>query len=333
MKVARYWERTGEGDVVKCTLCPNNCAIGPGSSGICRVRRNDAGVLYAEGYGVLSSSHVDPIEKKPLYHFCPGTDIFSIGGWGCNLRCSFCQNWSISQKFSSGHKVYAPVDVVDAALASGAGAIAYTYNEPLISMEFVLDCAILAKGRGLKNVAVTNGYVCERAGRDAVQALDAFNVDVKGMADDFYSRNCGGKLAPILQFCRMIRQEGKHLELTNLVIPDENDSETDIEALVQWVADALGRDVPLHFSAYRPEYKMERPPTESSSLNRAYEIARKHLDYVYLGNVITQRGQDSFCPQCNECLIERSGYKTRIVGVRDGCCSQCEALLRGFEWQ
>ena len=333
MKVAQYWVKSGDGEFVQCGLCPHGCRIAPGASGRCRIRANRAGVLYAEGYGVISSSHVDPIEKKPLYNFCPGTDIFSIGGWGCNFSCSFCQNWSISQDFTAGKKVCAPADIVRAAMESGSGAIAYTYNEPLISMEFVLECASLASDRGLKNVAVTNGYVCEGAGRDAVDALDAFNVDIKSMDDAFYRRNCGGALAPILDFCRMIKQRGKHLEVTNLVIPGENDGEESIAALAQWVACELGRDVPVHFSAYRPEYKMENPATESGVMNRAYEVARKHLDYVYLGNVMTQHGQDSLCPQCGELLVERTGYMTKITGVRDGVCAQCGSILNGFVWQ
>lgn len=331
MKKAAYWTKAESGSI-KCELCPNYCLIRQGNSGSCGVRTNRDGVLYADGYGKVSSSQVDPIEKKPLYHFRPGTDIFSIGGWGCNLHCSFCQNWSISQEFREGSESFSPDQVVSAAERSGTDSIAYTYNEPFISMEFVRECSDLARRRGMKNVAVTNGYVSTEALADAIEAIDAFNVDVKSMEDGFYKRNCGGKLQSVLEFCKAVRACGKHLEITNLVIPGENDSDELLLALVDWIAEELGEDVPLHFSAYRPQYKMSNPSTDPAILNRAHELASGKLNYVYLGNVISDVGQNTVCRKCGSCLISRSGYATVIAGIKDGACTACGSEATGFCW-
>ena len=331
MRRAEYTEDLGGGAVL-CALCPNACRVNAGESGRCRVRTNRDGVLYADGYGIISSSHVDPIEKKPLYHYYPGSNIFSIGGWGCNLGCTFCQNWSISQEAAVGGAVRTPRDIIDAALDAGSSAIAYTYNEPLISIEFVGECAVLAREVGLRNVAVTNGYISAEPGRAATEMIDAFNIDIKSMDDAFYRRNCGAALEPVLSFCHMVSESGRHIEITNLVIPGENDSISGFRALAEWVSVNLGRHVPLHFSAYRPEYRMNNPATDVDVLRSAYETAREYLDHVYLGNVITEYGQDSFCPRCAARLIVRSGYATEIDGVRKGACASCGCELKGFCW-
>lgn len=332
MKRAEYWS-TGLDGKVQCRLCPHECSIGAGKRGLCLVRSNRDGVLYADGYGLISSSHIDPIEKKPLYHYRPGSTIFSIGGWGCNLRCSFCQNWSISQKPALSGFACSPGQMVDAARASGCSAIAYTYNEPLISIEYLCECASLAHDAGLQNVAVTNGYIAKEPGRAVIDVMDAFNVDIKSMGDDFYSRNCGGTLEPVLGFCRMVGQAGRHIEVTNLVIPGENDSISNFVTLAEWVALNLGRHVPLHFSAYRPEYKMANPATGVQVLRSAYDSAREYLDYVYLGNVPAGNcGQDTLCPVCAKRLIARSGYAAEICGVNRGVCLSCGCELKGFCW-
>ncbi len=331
MRTAQYWKNCGD-DAVRCELCPNYCVIRNGHGGSCGVRYNRDGTLYADGYGRISSSNVDPIEKKPLYHFRPGTDIFSVGGWGCNLHCSFCQNWSISQDFIRDGAAYSPEQIVAGAERAGTSAVAYTYNEPLISVEFVLACSALARERGLQNVAVTNGYVSSEAREEIVGAIDAFNVDIKSMDDDFYRRNCGGKLRPILEFCESVRGAGKHLEITNLIIPGENDSPATITELVDWIADSLGSDVPLHFSAYRPQYKMTNKATDVSVLRRAHDAAACKLHYVYLGNVVTSCGQDTACPGCGECVISRTGYATTVSGVVDETCRFCGIRLPGFCW-
>jgi len=331
MKPAGYWEQK-EGQTVQCMLCPNMCGLAAGQTGSCGVRTNRSGVLYAESYGLISSSHVDPIEKKPLYHFCPGTDIFSIGGCGCNLHCSFCQNWSISQEFMRSSDAFTPEQIVSAAQRTGTGAIAYTYNEPLIGLEFVLECAMLARERGLRNVAVTNGYVRGRAAEDAVASIDAFNVDIKSMDDKFYSKNCSGHIKPVLEFCQMVREAAKHLEITNLVIPGENDDDDALRRLSVWIAEHLGPETPLHLSAYRPQFKMKNPATELGILLHAYEIAKDSLEYVYLGNVACETGQDTLCPKCGELIVKRRGYSTSVIGVEKGCCSSCGHALRCFAW-
>lgn len=329
---ASHWSKGNAEGSVECNLCPHICRIGESHSGICRVRRNRGGVLYAEGYGKISSTHVDPIEKKPLYHYLPGADIFSIGGWGCNFRCLFCQNWSISQEFIDQRETVNPEQVVALAQKAGTTAIAYTYNEPLIGLEYVIDCAHKARKRGIRNVAVTNGYISSAAGSDAIEAIDAFNVDIKSMDDGFYRRNCGGSVGPVLDFCRAVARAGRHIEITNLIIPGENDGEADIERLAEWVAVNLGRQVPLHLSAYRPMYRMTRPATDEGVLQVAFEAACKHLDYVYLGNVMMQTGSSTMCPECRAVVVQRNGYNVFIKGVEDGKCLQCGCALDGFVW-
>lgn len=329
---ASYWVKGREDDSVECRLCPHRCRIAASGAGLCKVRRNEGGVLYAAGYGKISSMQIDPVEKKPLYHFLPGADIFSIGGWGCNFRCLFCQNWSISQEFIDQRETVNPDEVIGMVEKAGMHAIAYTYNEPLVGLEFVVDCACKARKSGIRNVAVTNGYISSASGSDAIEAMDAFNVDIKSMDDSFYRRNCGGSLGPVLEFCRAIVEAGRHLEVTNLVIPGENDAEPDIDKLARWISVNLGRRVPLHLSAYRPMYRMTRPATDEGVLLRAFDTARDHLDYVYLGNVGTRHGSNTECPACRAEVIERNGYDVRIKGVQDGACTQCGAKLDGFIW-
>lgn len=333
MKKARYWDAQQDGSGVHCGLCSHMCRIKEGEAGLCGVRRNQGGILYAAGYGVLSSSHLDPVEKKPLYHFLPGSSTFSIGGWGCNFRCVFCQNWTISQRFADNDKVFKPSEVVDAAVRAEAPSISYTYNEPLIGMEFVADCAVLARERGLRNVAVTNGYLRGAALNDASSLIDAFNVDIKSMDDSFYRRHCGGRLDPVLKFCEEVKKAGRHLEITNLVIPLENDRPELFERLAAWVSVNLGRDVPLHFSAYHPEYRMHNPPTPEAVLAGALAAASNYLDYVYIGNVHSERGRDSICRNCGNVLISRSGYSASISGVVSGRCRGCSLDLPGFVWK
>ena len=322
MREARYWTAVGGGRLV-CELCPHACRIADGKSGRCGVRIASGGRLMAAGYGLLSSAHLDPIEKKPLYHFHPGSGIFSIGGWGCNLSCSFCQNWSISQSAPRKDAPVAPDAVVSAARAQGAMGVAYTYNEPVINAEFVLDCARLARAAGLKNVLVTNGYVSRQAGAELLAAVDALNIDVKSMDDAFYREHCGAALAPVLNFCGQAADAGCHVEITNLLIPGLNDSEEAVRALAKWVAARLGRFVPLHLSAYRPEYKLRIPATPAETLERSGRICREELDFVYLGNISTRGGQDTLCPGCGRRWIARRGYSVSVEGLRACACAGC----------
>jgi len=290
------------------------------------VRMAQGGQLHAWGYGRVSSSHVDPIEKKPLYHFRPGSLVYSIGGWGCNFRCRFCQNWSISQQAIESGSPVSPEDVVGAASSEGAGAIAYTYNEPLVGYEFVLDCARMAREAGLVNVLVTNGFINAKPAADILPLVDAMNVDVKSMSDSFYRDLCGARLQPVLDFCRQAVESRCHVEITNLVIPGRNDDDDDFERLSQWILSALGASTPLHLSAYFPQYKMDAPPTSEETLERAYAICSHHLPRVYVGNARTDFGRDTACLSCGSVLVTRMGYSTRVPGIENGRCRACGAV-------
>jgi pyruvate formate lyase activating enzyme len=322
MKKAEYWHRREDGKT-QCDLCPHGCVIAEGKSGTCKVRGTVGGELKALGYGLVSSAGLDPIEKKPLYHFLPGADIFSIGGWGCNLGCSFCQNWTISQQFGQDRDAYTPEWIVRKAAASGSMGIAYTYNEPVVGFEFVRDCSVLARQAGLLNVLVTNGYVRKEPAAELLPLVDATNIDIKSMDDAFYRKQCGATLRPVLDFARQAVQAGVHVEITNLVIPGLNDDDHHFELLAQWMRTHLGETVPLHLSAYHPQYKLDVSPTSPAALQKAHALARKTLLYVYMGNVSTRSGQDTTCPGCGRLLVERRGYATAIKGIDHGRCAGC----------
>lgn len=320
---ARHWHRQANG-VVQCDLCPHHCRIKAGGTGRCRVRRVEGEALVAAGYGLLSAANMDPIEKKPLYHFRPGTQIFSVGAWGCNLRCSFCQNWQISQQVKEGCRAASPERVVAQAVGMGSQGIAYTYNEPLVGFEFVVDCAELAASEGLSNVLVTNGFIERGPAAEVLGLSDALNVDIKSMDEDFYRRQCTGRLRPVLEFAVQAREAGCHVEVTNLLIPGLNDTEEKVARLALWVAEKLGRQTPLHLSAYHPDYRLEVPGTPLGALERAYAVCSDELDYVYLGNVgPMQVGRDTRCPGCGAVLVRRRGYATSVVGLRNGVCASC----------
>lgn len=326
---AEHWHRDGDGRV-QCDLCPHRCTIAEGRTGRCHVRRVEGGELQAASYGRLSSLSMDPIEKKPLYHFHPGSMIFSVGGWGCNLRCSFCQNWTISQQLVEHGPLVMPEQVVRKAVDSGSAGIAYTYNEPLIAFEYVRDCAIAAREAGLHNVLVTNGLNNPEPAAELLPLLNAANMDLKSMDESFYREYCGGQAAPVRQFAQQARAAGVHLEITNLVIPDLNDSDEMLAALATWIADHLGAETPLHLSAYHPQYEMTRPATDVGTLVHAGGLCRERLSHVYLGNVMTRDGRDTICPGCDSVLIRRSGYTTHIPGIdADGACRDCSRPFDG----
>ncbi len=283
MKEAMYYEGLPECKV-KCLLCPQGCKISDGKVGFCRVRKNEAGKLYSLMYNRMTSLALDPIEKKPLYHFHPGKYILSVGTKGCNMACPFCQNWSISQDDGCLTEEISPHELVQKAKEYKSFGIAYTYNEPFIWYEFVLESSNLAKAQGLCNVLVTNGFVNPKPLKDLLPYIDAMNIDLKSMDDDFYRKVCKAGLGPVLETIKSSHKRC-HIELTNLIIPTLNDSQENFEKLVDWVVQNLGTQVPLHFSSYFPCFKMDIPSTPIRTLEKAYEIAKKKLKYVYLGNV------------------------------------------------
>lgn len=292
---------------------------------MCGVRRNHAGKLVAEAYGLISSAGLDPVEKKPLYHFFPGRKIFSIGSGGCNFRCGFCQNWEISQSLPSLQKA-SPAEAVQTAKRQKACGMAYTYNEPLINIEYILDCARAARAAGLVNAVVTNGSINPEPLAQLRPWIDAWNIDVKSMREEFYHRVCGGRLQPVLETVKTVALGGA-AEVTYLIVTGENDSEHEIREFIDWVA-SVSPEIPVHFSRYFPQYRWEAPPTDPAVLQRAADWARRKLAWVYLGNV-AGRDDSTYCPRCGELLIERSGYQTGKINVRGNQCPKCRRTVPG----
>jgi pyruvate formate lyase activating enzyme len=307
-----------------CRLCPQMCVIPEGEAGQCRIRRNSGGKLIAEMYGRVCSLNLDPMEKKPLYHYKPGSLIISVGTLGCNLKCGFCQNWHISQ--SDAPTKYVSVDDLMFAAESAAAnvGISYTYNEPLVWYEYVLDAARAAKARGMVNVLVTNGQINEEPLAELLPSIDAMNIDLKSMEDSFYREICGGRLRPTLRTIEIAKAAGVHVEITNLIVPTRNDDPAIIRKLVDWVA-ALDVRTPLHFSRYFPNYRFDLEPTPANTLKRAYDLAREVLPYVFLGNIQIGGTNDSYCPACGSTLIHRAGYAVDTAGLVGDRCAGCGA--------
>jgi len=311
LKEAMFYQALGN-NMVQCNLCPNRCLLSEGQIGICKSRKNVGGKLYSMVYGKIASFHVDPIEKKPLYHFLPGSKAYSLATTGCNLQCKFCQNWQIAQVFpwEVNTKQMSPEEVVEDALKSGAESIAYTYSEPTIFYEYMFDIAKLAHEKGLKNVVISNGYINPEPLRNLLPYIDAYKIDFKGFNDSFYQEMTNGSVGPVLESMKIIKESGTWLEVVNLVIPGENDSDQDLKKLAEWVRDNLGQDTPLHFSRFSPNYKLDRtPPTPEETLKRARQIALDAgLRYVYIGNIQDQESSTTYCPQTKEPVIERQGF-------------------------
>lgn len=314
---AMYYEKRDD-KIVKCKLCPHGCVIRDGDMGVCRVRENSGGTLISLNYGKIASFAYDPIEKKPLYHFYPGSKILSIGTYGCNLKCDFCQNWEISQKKSMTMELE-DEDILLMAKSRGSIGIAYTYNEPSISYEYVLHLCKLVKSRGLKNVLVTNGYINEEPLKELLPYVDAMNIDLKSIEDGFYRRICKGKLEPVMNTIKMAAKQ-VHVEITNLIIDGLNSSEDQIDRLAKWISE-IDDNIPLHLTKYFPAYKMNLPPTSYDTLMRAKKTAEKHLKYVYVGNVMGI-DRNTYCPSCSYEVVNRS-ITGQITGIKDGKCSNC----------
>ena len=318
---------------VQCELCPKICIIEPGQSGECRVRVNIDGVLKTVVYGFPCSVNIDPVEKKPLFHFLPGTPILSVATVGCNLHCRNCQNWEISQANPEDVEVssYPPEKLVKLAKYYRCLSLAYTYSEPVIFYEYTYDTAKLAKQANIRNVLVTAGYINQQPWKSLLKYIDAANIDLKGITDDFYRRVCSATLKPVQNALISAKAEGVLVEVTNLIIPTLNDEPEQIRQLAHWVKTNLGAETPLHFSRFFPQYKMRHlPPTSEKTLDMAREIAMgEGLDYVYIGNISSEQGQNTYCPSCKVLLIERSGYTILQNRLKDGRCPDCGKEIYG----
>lgn len=331
---ARYWHKIDDGRI-QCDLCPRDCKLHEGQRGACfvRMRRDDQLILTT--YGRSSGFCIDPIEKKPLNHFYPGTSILSFGTAGCNLACKFCQNWDISKSrdMDQLQSQASPEMIANAAVKLGCKSVAFTYNDPIIFAEYAMDVADACHAKGIKTVAVTAGYIHDQARRDLFTKIDAANVDLKAFTDDFYVKLTGAHLQPVLDSLTYLKHKTNvWLEITTLLIPGKNDSNEEIAALSEWICKELGPDVPLHFSAFHPDYKMpETPATPTDTLTRARNIAlSKGLHYVYTGNIHHIEGDTTFCPKCHATLIERDWYQiNRYQLSSDAHCRQCGFTLSG----
>lgn len=324
MQEALYY-RTEE-DRIYCLLCPKGCRLSEGQTGLCGVRKVEDGKLWALNYGCLAAANCDPVEKKPLYHFYPGENILSIGTFGCNFHCSFCQNWSLargdqSQCFDQITPEQVPQLLEHYGPLSGKLGIAYTYNEPSVWFEFVLETAKTVHEKGYKNVLVTNGFINTKPLQELLPYIDAMNIDVKGFSDNFYNHYCRGELKPVIETVEQAVEQC-HVEITCLLIPGLNDSAGEQEELARWLA-GLSPDLVLHYSRYFPQYKLNLPATPVKILERSLDIARRYLHYVYPGNVDLPGAADTFCPHCANLLIMRNGYKVKIVGLDSGQCNNC----------
>jgi len=327
MKKALNYDKIGE-DAVKCNLCPHLCTISVNSKGVCGVRKNSGGELYSEFYGKVSALNSDPIEKKPIYHFYPGNNILSVGSIGCNFKCNFCQNWEISQPASENQKSlqdFSPESIVNLALKHNSFGIAYTYNEPTVWIEYMQDIARLSKNNDLKNVVVSNGFINNKPLKELVKYIDAFNIDLKAFDTNFYKTYASARLEPVRLSLELIKDSGKHLEITNLIVPGLNDDPDTFQKMVRWISEKLGKDTVLHLSRYHPAYKLNIENTPIQKLYELYNIAKSKLDHVYLGNVNSDIGRDTYCSKCRNLLIRRSGYITDICGIDDtGQCKKCK---------
>jgi len=318
---------------VRCFLCSHHCTISEGNVGICQVRENKEGVLYTHAYGELIAQNIDPIEKKPLYHFLPGSSSYSIAALGCNFQCGFCQNWQISQlKEARGlgarSQFVAPEDLVRKAASSGSKSISYTYTEPTIFFEYAYDASRLAEDKGLANVFVTNGFMTEEMIRMAHPYLDAANIDLKSFNDEYYRRLCKGKRDPVLRSIELMKRLDIWVEVTTLVVPGENDSANEFEQIASFLA-GVDKSIPWHISRFYPQYKMEHvDPTSMKTLSQAHTIGKQAgLRYVYLGNV--GEGNNTYCYSCNKLLIERRGFSIHKYHIKEGRCPDCHTPVDG----
>jgi len=332
-KEALYYKKIDDETLV-CLLCPHQCILRNGQRSFCRVREPKDGKLYTLVYELPCSSHVDPIEKKPIYHMLPGSRSFSIATAGCNLRCKFCQNWQISQERpeETQNRYLSCEDAVHLAEGYNCRSIAYTYSEPTVFYEYMFDTSKIAKSRNIKNIWVTAGYINPEPLKSLVKVIDAANIDLKGFSDKYLEETCAEKLEPLLETIKTTKESGVWVELTNLVVPTLNDDPSMIRDMCFWIKENVGEDTPLHFSRFWPMYKLKNlPPTPLETLERAYQIAKEAgLNYVYIGNVPEKSANDTFCPGCKKNLIHRAGYFVLSNNIVNSKCKFCGREIAGI---
>jgi len=330
---ASYWQ-TIKGTILQCLLCPRKCVLVSGQRGICTVRINKEGKLYSLGYGDPVAIHIDPIEKKPFFHVSPGALVYSLAVAGCNMRCVFCQNWQISQSKPDEAQSYSlsPEEAVNQAIQGNCHFIAYTYTEPTVFYEYMLDIAKLARSKGLKNTMHTCGYINPEPLNELLKYMDAVNVDLKGFSREIYAKIGGGaQLEPVLETLKAIKNAGVWLEITCLIIPGLNDETDKIKEMCVWIKENLGDQVPVHFSRFMPAYQlMNLPPTPLEKLEEAYKIAKETgLKFVYIGNVPGHAAENTYCPNCGNIVVKRIGYEVLENNIKDGKCKFCGNKIVG----
>lgn len=329
---ARYYQKLASGEI-NCLLCPRSCVLREGQTGVCRTRKNVNGKLESIVYGKLVSVNIDPIEKKPLFHFLPKTPTLSIATAGCNLRCNFCQNWEISQiePADARSQNVSPEELIAAAKKNNCPSISYTYSEPVAYYDYMYDSAMLARKNGIKNVFITCGYINPEPLKDVSKFLDAANVDLKGFSDNTYRWVAAAQLAPVLETLKILKENGVWLEVGYLVIPSVNDSPKEIKTMASWVVKNLGKDVPVHFLRFFPQHKMTNlPPTPVETLEQAYRFAKEAgINYVYLGNLPGSKYENTYCPKCGKMIIGRKGYFVEEFHIVNGRCKYCGQKIPG----
>lgn len=330
---ARYYKALDDNEVW-CQLCPNECIISHGERGDCDVRENRNGVLYSLVYGKPCTWHADPIEKKPLFHFLPGTLAYSIATAGCNIECKFCQNWQIAQSKPEDIRQLdmPPEEVARNAKSYGCKSIAYTYSEPVIFQEYMIDSAKAGTEKGVRSVMISNGFINEKPMKEVCANLDAVKIDLKAFSNEYYKDICRGELQPVLNTLKLLKQEDVWFEIVYLMVPTLNDDKEELTKMCDWIVENLGEDVPLHFSRFHPQYKLKNlPATPKKTLNMAYEVAQNAgLNYVYVGNVPGHKGESTFCPNCGKAVIKRIGFRVVENNLNDGKCKFCDTEIAGI---
>jgi pyruvate formate lyase activating enzyme len=332
---ARFYEKL-PGKTVRCKLCPRECVVAPGDRGYCRVRKNGKGTYYSLVHSRVVAAHVDPIEKKPFYHFLPGHVAFSVAAVGCNVNCKFCQNWEISQAKPEDlpAKYLPPKDLASLAIQNHCAAVAFTYSEPTVFNEYVTDAADAAHEQGIKSIVVSNGFIQQEPIKRTCRHVDAIKIDLKSYSQDYYRNVVDGQLQPILDTLVTIRKQGRWMEIVYLVVPTLNDKDSEIRDMSRWIKAELGPDVPIHFTRFRPLYLLKNlPPTPVETLERLKAVAdAQGLQYVYLGNVPGHPAENTYCPKCHHIVIERAGFTIKQMNLQKGKCKNCQHPIPGV-WE